>query len=69
MNALLWLVAASLVLAILFQAMPALSQTEFLVACENGVCHIREADLLRLQSVINALVERITELQGKCGGI
>ena len=42
-------------------------QTEFQVRCENGYCTMREVDLDRLQQIINAMVNRIQELQAKTG--
>jgi hypothetical protein len=47
----------------------ALGQTEFIVACQNGICQMKESDLEKLQLIINALVEKIHELQGKSGCI
>ena len=43
------------------------AQTEFQVACQNGICQMRESDLIKLQQIINALVDRIQELQAKDG--
>ena len=45
----------------------AFAQTEFQVVCSEGICQMRESDLEKLQAIINALVERIYELQGKSG--
>ena len=45
----------------------AYAQTEFAVQCENGLCVLRESDLMKLQQIINALVDRIQELQDKGG--
>jgi hypothetical protein len=45
----------------------ALGQTEFVVACKDGICQMKESDLEKLQYIINALVERIQDLQGKSG--
>jgi len=67
MKILLAIVAAALILAILFQARPAFPQTEFIVSCEGGVCQIREADLEKLQYLIDTLVNRILDLQAKTG--
>jgi hypothetical protein len=47
----------------------AFAQTEFQVVCSEGICQMRESDLEKLQAIINALVERIYELQGKSGCI
>ena len=41
------------------------AQSEFPVACSNGYCTMREADLDRLQQIINAMVDKINELQAK----
>lgn len=54
-------------LIFLLFASVAIAQTEFQVRCENGYCIMRESDLVRLQSVINALVNRIHELQERGG--
>lgn len=67
MKILLALVTAALILVVLFHAVPALSQTEFVVACEGGVCRILESDLVKLQSIINALVEQLEQLRAKGG--
>ncbi len=61
MKTLLALVLLVLVVAIAY------AQTEFQVVCQNGLCTMRETDLERLQEIINALVNRIQELQGKSG--
>lgn len=52
---------------LLLIAVTVYAQTEFPVACEKGICHMREADLEKLQQIINALVNKIVELQGKTG--
>jgi len=53
-------------LALLFiVAAVAYGQTQFPVACRDGYCTMREADLERLQAIINAMVDRIQELQAK----
>ena len=45
----------------------AYAQTEFMVACQGGVCQIKESDLVKLQSIINALIGRVEELQARGG--
>ena len=40
-------------------------QSEFQVVCQNGICQMREVDLDRLQQIINAMVNKIQELQAK----
>ncbi len=69
MKPLLVIVCAALACAILWQARPAFPQGQFRLQCENGVCTISEADVDRLQLLINALVNRILELQDKTGCI
>ena len=56
----------ALVLFVLLMAV-AYAQTEFHVSCANGICQIREADLMRVQAIINALVERLEQLQARGG--
>lgn len=57
-----------LLLGTVFLVAAAFAQTEFMVRCQDGYCIMREADLVKLQQVINALVERIHQLQdrGSC---
>jgi len=43
------------------------AQEEFAVVCRDGFCTMKESDLDRLQSIINAMVDRILELQAKTG--
>ena len=50
-----------------FVIVAAYGQTQFPVACRDGYCTMREADLERLQAIINAMVERIQDLQAKTG--
>lgn len=73
MKTLLALLAAVLVTAIFFGPGRSLAdhdgQVEFTVRCEGGVCQIREADLVRIQQIVNALVQRVEELQAKSGCI
>ena len=57
-------ILALLVLLFIVAAV-AYGQTQFPVACRDGYCTMREADLERLQAIINAMVERIQELQAK----
>jgi hypothetical protein len=52
---------------LLFLAGIAWGQTEFAVQCKDGICSMKESDLDKLQFIINALVEKITELKGKTG--
>jgi len=54
--------AALLVAAALLYA-----QSEVSIHCQDGWCIMKEADVDRIQAVINALVERIEELKGKSG--
>jgi hypothetical protein len=43
----------------------AFAQTEFQVVCSEGICQMRESDLEKLQAIINAMYEKILELQAK----
>ena len=61
MKMLLALVVFVLIVAIAY------AQTEFHVACANGVCQIKESDLMRLQAIINSLVDRLEQLQARGG--
>ena len=61
MSMLLALVLFVLVVAVAY------AQTEFAVMCQNGYCTMREADLVKLQSIINALVDRLEQLQARGG--
>lgn len=61
MKMLLALVAFVLIVAVAY------AQTEFMVACQNGICQIKESDLMKLQGVINALVDRLEQLQARGG--
>ena len=45
----------------------AYAQTEFMVACQNGICQIKESDLVKLQQIINALVDKLEQLQARGG--
>lgn len=53
------------VLLFILVVLVAYGQTQFQVACKDGWCAMRETDLERLQAIINAMVERIQELQAK----
>lgn len=57
-----------ILLSTVFVVAAAYAQTEFMVRCQDGYCIMREADLMQLQKIVNALVERINELQerGSC---
>lgn len=45
----------------------AYAQTEFVVACKDGICQMRESDLDKLQKIIDAMYARLVELQkGTC---
>ena len=61
MKMLLALVAFVLIVAVAY------AQTEFMVACQNGICQIKESDLMKLQGVINALVDLLEQLQERGG--
>lgn len=56
----------ALVLFVLVVAV-AYAQTEFMVQCDKGICLIKESDLMKLQNVINALVDRVEQLQARSG--
>lgn len=45
----------------------AYGQTEIQVGCKDGICYMKESDLDKLQQIVNALINKIQELEGKSG--
>lgn len=43
------------------------AQTEFQVTCENGWCKMKEADMDKLQTIIEMMANKIMELKATTG--